>query len=103
MGWKLWKLDGAFLTAAHFLAYSLRVLKSTDVFVDTFSLLLRCCSHKQQTSDCGWRISIGVSILGKHNIKKIFLGPIFQRIEIDAKYLSGLQSKCIRKKSSSFS
>ena len=44
MRWKSWKLDGPFSTAVHFLAYSLRV-KHTDVLVDTFSLLLKCCSH----------------------------------------------------------
>ena len=41
---------------------------------------------------------IKLSILGKHNIKIIYLGTLFQKIEINAKYLSRLQSKCIRKK-----
>ena len=100
--WKFWKLGGPFSTAVHFLAFFLKILKPTDAFVENFSLLLKCCSHNQQTSDCGWRVSIGLPILGKHNIKKIYLGPVFQRIEVNAKYLSGLQFKRIRKNSSAF-
>ena len=100
--WKFWKLGGPFSTAVHFLAFFLKILKPTDAFVENFSLLLKCCSHNQQTSDCGWRVSIGLSILGKHNIKKIYLGPVFQRIEVNARYLSGLQFKRIRKNSSAF-
>ena len=42
-----------FNSCPFFFAYSLTVLKPTEVIVDTFSLLLKCRSRSQQTSDCG--------------------------------------------------
>ena len=78
---KFLKLDWPFSTAVHFFAYSLTVLKPTEVIVDTFSLLLKCRSRSQQTSDRGWRV-----ILDSPK-KKIHFRPAFQIIELNAKYL----------------
>ena len=33
---------------------------------------MKCCSHNQQTLDCGWRVSVGLSFLGKYNTRNIF-------------------------------